>query len=169
MWDKVILLMFLLLIANGLGSKKKKTMAIKEMRDLLISAGFPSETIDLFVAQAGNETGNLNFNSELSQTHYNYSGIKYLYPVYQDKYGVRGTKAPDGGYYVKYNTPQDWAKDYHRIMAYRGTANAIGAPINASDTTDFVNRLHANAYFQANPTDYKKGVDVFYNKLKNIA
>lgn len=166
MWNKVFFLIVLLLISKALTAKSKnKTMNVDEIKALLIKAGFPSDTINLFVAQAGNETGNLNFSSELSKTHSNYSGIKYLYPVYQDKYGVRGTKAPDGGYYVKYNTPLDWAKDYHRIMAYRATTNAIGAPIYARDTTDFVNRLHANAYFQADPLAYKKGVDVFYNQL----
>lgn len=113
---------------------------IARIRTLLQRAGIPSTAMYYALAQImlESELGR----SNISKTLNNYSGIKYINKPYQK--ATRGTKSPEGDYYAKYATPDDWAADYRRILSIN---NGKGAPITSLKIDDFLDRLKANKYY----------------------
>lgn len=138
----------------------KKTMDALKLRSLLLSVGFPKETVNLFVAQVMFES---NFNSNVAKTDNNLSGITYINRPYQHaQKGLQMPKrdTPNGiGYYAHFATLEDWAKDYKRILSFGSK------PIEAKTVEDFVMRLRTNNYFGGNQQQYLAGVKKHFSTL----
>lgn len=127
----------------------------KQIESLLVKAGIPDDIIPMAIAQVAFETGG--FKSHVSHADNNWSGIKFINKPYQ-KNAVRGSKSPEGDYYAHFASDADWARDYKRILSINGDK----APIYAKDLQDFVQRLHNNHYFGADPALYYRGVLTLY-------
>lgn len=130
---------------------------IDDLKQLLISVGFPASTINLFVAQVLHETGGPKFNSAVALQNNNLSGIKWINASFQK--ATQGIKSPEGNYYAKFDTVQDWAKDYKRILSFGSK------PINAKDSTDFATRLRQNTYFTDTVGNYLNGLNYWLKQI----
>lgn len=101
-------------------------------------AGIEGMPLTYAIAQVMHESNNQT--SNLARNYHNFSGIKYA----GQKNAKAGPAAPDGGNYAAYNSTQDWANDYARILRIdRGK----GMPITAGSAQEFYDRLLANKYF----------------------
>jgi len=121
------------------------------VHDLMYAMGVKDPVADWVAAQASFES--TGFTSNVGKKDNNWSGIKWLNKPYQ-KNASKGIKSPDGGYYAKFDTWQDWARDLYRILHLGGAA----APVNAATLEDYVHRLKNNGYFGASEASYLKGV-----------
>ncbi len=133
------------------------------VKDLLLKAGFPHGTINLFIAQVMFETGG-NFESRVAKEDNNLSGIVFINKSYQ-KNATKGRAKPGGeiaGNYAHFASLEDWARDYYRILTLN---KGLGRPIDATNTTDLVARLKQNFYFEGNQTNYLAGVNKYYSQL----
>jgi hypothetical protein len=128
---------------------------------LLEAAGMPEPAIPFAAAQAAFETGG--FKSHISKVDNNWSGIKWINKPYQN--ATKGSPAPsrEGGYYAHFDSPQDWATDFVRILS-------LGAqkPKDAASIEDYVTRLHDNRYFTANPAIYLRGVQTVLRQMQGL-
>ena len=134
--------------------------SINQITPLLLAAGIPKDVLGYALAQLAYET-NL-FKSHVSKEDLNLSGIKFINKPYQ--HATRGIKSPEGDYYAKFGSYQDWANDYARILKLGGA----NAPINATSLNDFVDRLHSNHYFTADPAIYKRGLQTIYSAVPGL-
>ncbi len=90
----------------------------------LKTAGFNPAIVPILLGQVAHETAykGLPFNSPVSQKNTNYSGITWINKPTQ-KNAVKGSqlniKETKGKpvYYAKFNSLQDWANDYYRILS----------------------------------------------------
>jgi hypothetical protein len=136
----------------------------------LKTAGFKPVIVPILLGQIANETAykGVPFNSPVSQKNTNYSGITWINKPTQ-KNAVKGSqlniKETKGKpvYYAKFNSLQDWANDYFRILS--GGKNS---PLSTTDTAIFVNRLKERGYFTDDTTTYLKNVNYWLDKFKNI-
>jgi len=152
---------YIALILLFLSVIKKKKMDSEKLKFLLLENGFPKETINFFVAQAMFES---NFNSHVALENKNLTGIIFINKPYQ-KNASKGLKMPtaDGnGFYAKFDSLNDWAKDYKRILSLD---KGNGKPIEAKNLIDFVSRLKTNYYFGGNQNDYLAGVTKKHSTL----
>ena len=129
------------------------------VRDLVYAMGIKDPVADWVAAQAAYESAN--FTSNVGKKNNNWSGIKYINKPYQ-KNAVKGTKSPDGDYYARYATWQDWAKDLYRILHLGGTQ----APVYAVSLADYVHRLKKNKYFSASEANYLRGLQKMQDNQK---
>jgi flagellum-specific peptidoglycan hydrolase FlgJ len=114
--------------------------------------GLNDEQIGWVMAQIAFETGHYKNNSAINDN--NLSGIKYV----GQKNATPGTPAPKNegsAPYAHYNSINDWANDYLRIMKTVGKYR----PLDAPDSTEFVKRLKANGYFGGDLNNYISGVN----------
>jgi hypothetical protein len=127
---------------------KNAQKAGEALKGALSAYGYPSTMLPILLAQVAHETGG--FNSILSTEDNNLSGIKFV----EQSGATKGRKSPEGNYYAKYANTTLWAKDYLRILSKGGQ----NAPIKATDSTDFVNRLKDNGYFTDTLENYQKAI-----------
>jgi hypothetical protein len=134
---------------------------IARIKALLQGAGVPNNSINYAIAQVMLES-NLG-RSNISTTLNNYSGIKYINKPYQK--ATKGSKSPEGDFYAKYTTPNEWANDYRRILALDGPQ---GPPLAATSVDQYLNRLQANKYFTdpGYKTKYYKTFNTLANAIK---
>ena len=112
----------------------------------------------LYLSQIGQETGNVNFTSKVSKADNNFSGIKFA----NQPGATRGTKVTEYGhtsYYAHFDTVQDWANAYYKIL------KRIGA-LEATTTDELAHILKLGKYYEAPEKDYARGLKYFYTKLK---
>ena len=118
----------------------------------LKNKGLTDEQIGWVMAQIAFETGHYKNTSSIKDN--NLSGIKYV----GQKNATPGTPAPKNegtAPYAHFNTIEDWATDYLRIMRTVGKYR----PLEANDATEFVKRLKANGYFGGDLNNYISGVN----------
>mgnify|MGYP003648012305 FL=1 len=126
-----------------------------------------SKQLSFALSQVLLETGNFSKSSTVYKENNNFSGIKWINKPYQ-KNAIKGSLSPEGNYYAKFNTPEDWANDYIRILSLKRSKNTIGRPIDAENIEDFNNRLYANSYYSTLPgakESYLKNLQFWLKKL----
>lgn len=131
---------------------------IQGVTALLAGAGIPKSIIMYCVAQALHES-NMG-SSSIARNLNNLTGIKYLGNAKQD--ATQGTMSPEGNYYARFTTPSKWATDYKRILSIKGP---FGAPIDATNVTEFLKRLRANKYFT--DPNYEAAYNRSFNAISN--
>ena len=125
----------------------KQREAWQEAQWVQSQTGIPAEYI---YRQWAHESGN--FTSRLAQENNNFGGLTQVEPNGEEN------KQPDGGnYYRMYNNMHEYAQSYVNdfINRYKGRENI-------KSMADFVNFLHDNGYFTADPAEYlasMEGVD----------
>lgn len=107
----------------------------------LKNAGFPTTILPIAYAQSAMESGG--FNSAIAIDDNNYSGILFINKPYQKATRSLLHKLTDSGLYVAhYDTIQDWANDFKRVLSI-GT----NKPIDSTSITQYFTRLKANNYY----------------------
>ena len=126
----------------------------------LVRAGATTPVLSYMLAQIALETGH--FKSVPSLQDNNLSGIKY----FGQTGATQGVPAPnkngDNGYYAHYNSYDDWANDYMRILSSVGTAN----PLEATNAYDFAAALKQNRYFQSDLNTYANNIASLSNSYQ---
>ena len=123
----------------------------------LRKAGFPENIILTYaLAQVSHETdGGV---SNFAQSNNNYSGIKYV-----GQPEATGSSTGKVGGYAMYDSIDNWARDYKRVLSMNKGA---GAPIDATTAQQFYIRLLKNGYFL--PKEGPKYAAAFNVRLKQI-
>jgi len=135
------------------------------VKGMLQYVGVPPLVAPWSTGQTALETND--WKSHVSQADKNLSGITWINNPKLQKNATRGTAKPKsdgGGYYAKFNTYNDWAADYKRIIS-KGGAHA---PIEAKTLPDFVHRLKLNKYFQSSESDYLNGIIAKIKKFEPL-
>lgn len=102
----------------------------------------PATAIPLAILQAAHESGG--FNSHLFIQANNASGIKA-----NKHFGFNsGIKSPEGDNYAGYDSLNDWAMDFIRILNKDGV-------LTAKSIDEYANGLKAHGYFTAPLEEYK--------------
>ena len=135
----------------------------QDFANLFLKIGVNQQLIPILVSQVAHETGQ--FKSKGLLTRNNASGIIWANSPKQLN-ASKSDQLPedDRYYYAKFDTLQDWANDYIRILSKGGEQ----APIKQTNVTDFVAALKKNKYFSADQSIYEKAVQRFYNLYKDI-
>lgn len=139
------------------------------IEDSLRRAGAPEDKINWLLAQVLHETGVFTVKSKVAELNTNFSGIKWLNKKHQK--ASKGSPVPPGervrpanspiNFYAKFDSPEDWARDYIRIVSTFGTKPLI----TAVDLKDYVTRLKKNKYFGGSESVYFKSMQKFLDKL----
>ena len=137
---------------------KNAQKAGEALKGALTAYGYPQTLLPVLLAQVAHET--VGFTSVIAITDNNLSGIKFV----GQAGATKGRLSPEGNYYAKYNSSTLWAKDYLRILS-RGGENA---PIHATDSTDFVNRLKDNRYFTDSLENYQRAIKSWAGEVAKI-
>ena len=144
-------------------------MNIQEVKQLLINAGFPNNSLLFALAQCCFESGGVEFNSPVDLANNNLTGITYANGEGWQHNATCGTPMPPQdsltGHYAHFATMQDWANDFHRIVHAQFSWNRLGRPIEATTLEDYVARLKDNHYFQADESVYLNGLKHYLNIL----
>lgn len=138
---------------------KDKRDKFAKVYNAIISLPISKTTIKMVLAQILTETGVFSSSSNVFDLNNNASGILYTGSKGQIANGAtKGSKrmSIEGGYYAKFDTLQNWAKEYYRVL------NRGAMPLKAIDINDFAVRLKQNNYFTAPLKEYQKNL-VFYN------
>jgi hypothetical protein len=144
--------------------------------NLFARIGVSSDKIPYLLAQVAHETGNFNLSaSKQLRDHNNASGIVWSNTVNQKKYATKSdseipetiNNGSEGNhyFYAQYDSLDNWAKDYIRILNNHGNA------LQAISIEDFLNRLYNNgvkSYFSSTYDSYSAAVNKWYNKYKSI-
>jgi hypothetical protein len=135
----------------------------QDFANLFSRIGVNQQLIPILISQVAHETGG--FKSKGLLTRNNASGIIWANSPNQLN-ASKGDPLPedDRYYYANFDTLQDWANDYIRILSRGGDQ----APIKQKNVTDFVAALKKNKYFSADQSIYEKAVQRFYNIYKDI-
>jgi hypothetical protein len=136
---------------------KNAQKAGEALKGALTAFGYPQTLLPILLAQVAHETAG--FTSAVA-TDNNFSGIKFVGQVGATK----GRLSPENNYYAKYANTNLWAKDYLRLLS-RGGNNA---PIKATDSTDFVNRLKDNRYFTDSLENYQRAIKSWAGEVAKI-
>lgn len=139
------------------------------LTDSLERAGFTGDRLRWAIASLLHETGRFTARSNVARLNNNYSGIKWLNRARQ-KNATKGSPVPPSerfgpadnplNFYAKFNTVDDWAKDYYRIVSTFGAK-----PIEADTVENWVTRLKQNKYFGGSESGYLRGVKAFLRML----
>ena len=124
----------------------------------LIANGLSEEKAKLLLAQMLVETAG--FTHRVATEANNYGGIKYSPKFNKDS----GIKSPEGDNYARYNSIDEFIKDYLRIVS-RGGNNA---PIKADTIAEYARRLKANKYYTAPEADYLKALKSWLPSIKKF-
>jgi len=134
----------------------------------LVAAGCPAAFLPLALAQAAVETAG--FNSNVSATDNNLSGIMYIGKPSVQKNAVQGSAFPPNesktAHYARFASVQDWAVDYLRILSIDKGA---GRPIDSTNTADLAATLKANGYYTATQSSYAAALASWANQMNAIA
>lgn len=142
----------------------------QEIYNAAIEQGFNPISAKLIVAQARLESAD--YGSNVFKNNNNLFGMKFI----GQPLAKRGTLAPlsertcngtcNGDYYSKYDSPADSAKDLVGRL-YKITRNGIGFNEikNATDSTDFANKLKKRNYYGASASSYAAGLA---SKLRKV-
>jgi hypothetical protein len=103
------------------------------------------------IAQAKHESNN--FTSSVYRNNNNPLGMKV--PSKRTFLGTKGTEAPDGGFYAKYETDTVGFKDLLIWLRYRNF------PQNLNSVDEYVNAMKDKGYFGDTVTNYLRGVKRF--------
>jgi hypothetical protein len=118
-----------------------------------VSLGARSDVADFAAAQAMYESAH--GLSNIAKTHNNLSGIKYV----GQKGAAPGLPSPEGNKYAHYNSLNDWASDFVRILKMNP-----GRPwYDSKDLGDYAARLKTNGYFTDSLDRYYKNLASVYN------
>lgn len=128
------------------------------MIDALYNNGLNDPALHFGMSQLGFES--TGFTSHVFTAVNNAGGEEY---VGQSTAYDSTIKKGDGGTFAGYNSLNDFAADFIRIISLQRSGNTIGAPINATDLNDYVDRLQANGYFGEGSRD------AYYNGLLNYS
>lgn len=147
-------------IAEKYGSiKKRKFQAVERaLKTLPIS----KKQLEFLMSQVLLETDFFSSNNKVFDLNNNASGIYYTGSEGQLKNGAtKGSPRPakEGGNYAKFNSLNDWAKEYFRVL------NRKSMPLDANNIVDFGLRLKNNNYFTDSLETYQKNLNFFYNYL----
>lgn len=119
-----------------------------------LKAGFAPSAAKLIVAQARHETGN--YSSYQFKTNNNLFGMKYV----KQPLATQGNKSPEGDYYAKYASVgasvQDLVNRNYKITKGGISFNQLK---NASDSTDFAQKLKKRGYYTASVQEYTNGLN----------
>lgn len=120
----------------------------------------PQDLAIWLTAMVLHETNGLR--SKISKVDNNFSGITWINKPYQVN-ATKGTQKPksEGGYYARFKSQEDWARDFLRILAIGGTS----APLYSTSVEQFVKRLKRNNYFTDSEENYKKAVKRWVKKM----
>lgn len=134
----------------------------REFARMFTGLNVAPSVVPLLVAQVAYETSD--FKSKLLQDHNNASGIVWTGKASQ-KNATKGRPLPEAPQYnyAKFDTLNDWARDYIRVL------NLRAKPIQATSPDDFITRLKKNGYFTAPVEQYKKGFERYLKKYGKIA
>ena len=128
----------------------------KKVAKALLGAGAPITSLPFLMAQVAHETGD--FDSNVYRNNTNMSGITYINKPAKQKNASRGTalpksewSAPDKPiYYAKFNTLEDWARDYLRL---------VGSPVQkAKSIEEYAKLLKDRGYYTATLKSYTNAV-----------
>ena len=143
-------------------------MIPSEVKQLLIEAGFPDNSIMFALAQACFESGSMTFDSAVALQNNNLTGIIFANQPYQHN-ATQGIAKPANeqvGHYAHFATLLDWANDFKRIVHAQFPGwNTEGRPIEATDIETYVRRLKLNHYFESSEADYLAGLQHYLNQL----
>lgn len=125
-----------------------REQVIKEMKN---DSAINGAVLPFMLAQVIFESGN--FESYLSKTHNNFSGITYAGQT--TGHPTKGEPQPEagGGNYARYDSVKSWYEDYRRILNL-----GQQKPRQATTPEEFVSRLKQNGYFTAGETEYLNGL-----------
>lgn len=130
----------------------------KKVISSLISNGISQEKARLILAQMLVETAG--FTHKVAVQALNYGGVKYS-PKFNKDSGIRSTEKDN---YARYDSFEEFIKDYIRIIS-RGGANA---PIKADTVQEFARRLKANGYYTATEPEYLKALKSWLPSIKKF-
>lgn len=130
--------------------------------NLFTSMGVNKKVIPFMVAQIAHETNN--FTSIQLLKNNNGAGITYINNPYQIN-AHRASELPEDKnyHYAKFDTIQDFANDYLRILKY-----GIDKPINSNSLEEFAKRLKNNGFYSDTLDNYTKGLKFFYKKYAGV-
>lgn len=114
--------------------------------------GISASFLPLAMLQLSHETAG--FNSRVSRVN-NLSGIKYVKQAYAKDSGI---VSPEGNNYAAYNSYNDWAKDYLRIIKRMGADKA-------SSIAEFAAILKKKGYYTDTQKNYEKGLISWRNQV----
>ena len=135
--------------ASGKGVEAAKSVAKKVGKELGVD---PS----LVFAQIMHETDGMT--SKLSNDgSNNLSGIKYA----GQSGATRGSASPDHDYYAKYNSLDDYANDFARILKNDGIDSSI------KSVDQYATALKNHSYFTAGLSAYEAGMNSFKGQYAN--
>lgn len=133
--------------------KTNATTALTALEKALKASKLAANLLGLLFTQAAFETAY--FTHRLAVQYNNYSGIKYVAQKGTFKSPV---KSPEGNYYASYLTPEDWAKDYLRILHKVNPEFGL-SPLDAKGILGFARSLKANGYFTASLDSYATNLE----------
>lgn len=135
--------------ASGKGVEAAKSVAKKVGKELGVD---PS----LVFAQIMHETGGMT--SKLANDgSNNLSGIKYV----GQSGATRGSASPEGDYYAKFNSLDDYAKNYASILKNDGIDSSI------KSVDQYATALKNHGYFTAGLSAYEAGMNSFKGQYAN--
>lgn len=135
--------------ASGKGIEAAKSVAKKVGKELGVD---PS----LVFAQIMHETGGMT--SKLANDgSNNLSGIKYV----GQSGATRGSASPEGDYYAKFNSLDDYAKNFASILKNDGIDSSI------KSVDQYATALKNHSYFTAGLGEYEAGMNSFKGQYAN--
>lgn len=137
------------------------TINAKLILNALINAGVNASVIPFLMAQIAHETNG--FKSRVLKTDNNASGIMFINKPTKQLNAVKGSRYPanEGKYfYARFNTLNDWAKDYLRVLGK--TAQT------ATSLADFAQKLKNRRYYTDTVKNYTNGLISWSKRIKNI-
>lgn len=129
----------------------------------LVNQGYTGKQLLFALAQSAYETKN--FTNDKITSHNNPSGITFANNKTKQKNATKGRSLPENPKvsYAKFNTLDDWAVDFNRI---------VGSSLKASnDTATYAQKLAKQGYYEVSPR-YPKAIQNYADglqfHLKNI-
>jgi hypothetical protein len=135
---------------------------VVNIAEALKRQGVSADTMPFLLAQVAFETGH--FKNAGARLDNNFSGIRY----FGQKGATAGTPAPKNegaAPYAHYATPDDWAKDYIRILTRVGKAR----PLEAKTPEQFAHALKLNGYYTASESQYAAGIRNLYKNFSLLS
>lgn len=130
---------------------------------ILLSAGIPANKLDLVLSQIIHESNYFTSNAYLIDK--NPSGITWNIKYNKRPGASVGRKRPagEGGNYVKFDTYENAAKDYARILNIN---TGFGRPIDSTNFVQYADLLKKNKFYTAKQADYTAGMKAAITRLK---